>query len=214
MTYVTSQVVTSRDGEPRYAAGARREPPLRTLSSWKQMSIFDLLGPERAEPRGAAGQTETVRKILEELDRLPPERARYLAAFAYVLSRVARADLKVSPDETRAMERIVIEHGGLPEEQAMIVVQIAKHENLLFGATEDFLVTREFRQISTPEEKLALVDCLFSVAAAEELVSSAEDREIRVIAAELGLTHQDFIAVRSRYRDRLSVLQKSAPRTD
>ncbi len=178
------------------------------------MSIFDLLGPERAEPRGAAGQTETVRKILEELDRLPPERARYLAAFAYVLSRVARADLKVSPDETRAMERIVIEHGGLPEEQAMIVVQIAKHENLLFGATEDFLVTREFRQISTPEEKLALVDCLFSVAAAEELVSSAEDREIRVIAAELGLTHQDFIAVRSRYRDRLSVLQKSAPRTD
>ena len=178
------------------------------------MSIFDFLGPKKDEPRGAAGETETVRKILEEIDRLPPERARYLAAFAYVLSRVARADLKVSPEETRAMERIVMEHGGLPEEQAMIAVQIAKHQNLLFGATEDFLVTREFRQISTEEEKLALLDCLFSVAAAEELVSSTEDREIRVIAAELGLTHQDFIAVRSRYRDRLSVLQRGGPKAE
>jgi uncharacterized tellurite resistance protein B-like protein len=178
------------------------------------MSVFDFFGGKRTEPRAGAGETETVRKILEELDRLPPERARYLAAFAYVLSRVARADLKVSPEETRAMERIVMEHGGLPEQQAMIVVQVAKHQNLLFGATEDFLVTREFREISTREEKLALLDCLFSVAAAEELVSSAEDREIRVIAAELGLTHQDFIAVRSRYRDQLSVLQRRATAQD
>lgn len=175
------------------------------------MPILDFFGFRTPEPQAAPAQTETVRKILEALDRYPADRARYLAAFAYVLSRVARADLKVSPEETRAMERIIMEHGGLPEEQAMVVVQIAKHQNLLFGGTEDFLVTREFSKISAQEEKLALLDCLFAVAAAEGLIATAEDAEIRQIAAELGLTHQDFIAVRSRYRDHLAVLQEGEP---
>jgi uncharacterized tellurite resistance protein B-like protein len=172
------------------------------------VSIFDFFSSSKAEPVAAA-QTDTVRKIVDSLDRLEPERARYLAAFAYVLSRVARADLKVSPEETRAMEATIMEHGRLPEDQAVIVVQIAKNQNLLFGGTENYLVTREFNRISTQEEKLTLLDCLFAVAAAEHSVSVAEDNEIRQIARELGLSHQDFIAVRSRYRDRLSVFQKN-----
>jgi uncharacterized tellurite resistance protein B-like protein len=176
------------------------------------MSILDFLGFRKAEPEAAAAQTDTVRKIVEALDRMEPESARYLAAFAYILSRVARADLKVTPDETRAMERIVAEHGALPEDQALIVVQMAKHQNLLFGATENFLVTREFNRISSQEQKMALLDCLFGVAAAEKSVSLVEDNEIRKVARELGLTHQDFIAVRSRYRDQLSVFQEEPPR--
>lgn len=176
------------------------------------MSILRFLGLEDEHPTpGATPQTDTVRKIVEALDRLDPERARYLAAFAYILSRVARADLKVSPEETRAMERLITTQGGIPEEQAIVVVQIAKHQNLLFGATEDFLVTREFNKIATAEQKLALLDCLFAVAATENLISLAEDNEVRQIAGELGLTHQDYIAVRSRYRDQLSVLQRNRP---
>ncbi len=170
------------------------------------MGLFDFL--KRSDEPSNPGRTETVRKIIDALDRLDPDYARYLAAFAYILSRIARADLKISPEETRAMERIVMEHGGLPEDQALIVVQIAKHQNALFGATEDFLVTREFNRISTREQKLALLDCLYSVAAAENLISLAEDNAIRQTASELGLSHQDFIAIRSRHRDKLSVLQK------
>jgi uncharacterized tellurite resistance protein B-like protein len=168
------------------------------------VALFDFLKqPAEAPP----GDTETVRKIVDSLDRLEPDRARYLAAFAYVLARVARADLKVSPEETRAMERIVVEHGGIPEDQAIIVVQIAKHQNLLFGATENFLVTREFNQISTREQKLALLDCLYAVASASDLVTMPEDNEIRQIASELLLSHQEFISIRSRFRDHLKVLK-------
>jgi uncharacterized tellurite resistance protein B-like protein len=170
------------------------------------VAFFDFFG-NQGKPSSPA-QTETVRKIVDSLDRLEPDQARYLAAFAYVLSRVARADLKVSPEETRAMESIVAEHGSLPEEQALLVVTIAKHQNLLFGATEDFLVTREFSKISTQEQKLALLDCLFAVAAAEHFISVKEDNEIRQVAREVGLSHSEFIEVRSRYRDQLAVLQK------
>ncbi len=175
------------------------------------MSILEFFGFGKDDSPRPAGQTETVRKIVEALDLLEPERARYLAAFAYVLSRVARADLKVTPEETRAMESIVSEHGGLPEDQALIVVQIAKHQNLLFGATENFLVTREFNKIATQEQKLALLDFAFRVAAAEGYISSVEDTEIRNIASELGLSHQEFIAARLQHRDQLGVFQKDTP---
>lgn len=176
------------------------------------MSVLELLGFKRPLPQ-TAGQTDTVRKIVEALDNLEPERARYLAAFAYILSRVARADLRVSPEETRAMEQIVMEQSGIPEDEAIIVVQIAKHQSVLFGGTENFLVTREFNKISTREQKLALLDCLFKVAAAENFISVTEDNEIRQIADELGLSHPEFISVRSRHRDQLSVLQKDEPQS-
>lgn len=154
-----------------------------------------------------AAQSETVRKIVDALERLDPDQARYLAAFAYILSRVARADLKISPEETRAMEVIVVEFGGVSEDQAILVVQIARHQNLLFGGTENFLVTREFNKIATEEQKLALLDCLFRVAAAEDLISTVESNEISQITSELGLPHEDFIAVRSKYRGQLGVFR-------
>jgi uncharacterized tellurite resistance protein B-like protein len=66
-----------------------------------------------------------LRETLDALDHLEPERARYLAAFAYLLGRVAHADQHVSPEETAAMEALVREHGQLPQEHAMVVVHLA-----------------------------------------------------------------------------------------
>ena len=163
--------------------------------------------PARSEQERVP-ETETVRKIINALDQLEPERARYIAAFAYLLSRVANADMNISPEEITVMERIVVEIGGLPEEQAIIVVQMAKTQNLLFGGTENFLVTREFGKIATREQKMALLECLFAVSASDESIVSAEDTEIRKISSELNLSHGEFIAVKSRYREHLEVLKK------
>jgi uncharacterized tellurite resistance protein B-like protein len=130
-----------------------------------------------------------------------------VAKFAYILSRVANADLDVSHEETREMERIVQEVGGLPEDQAVVVVHAAKTRNLVFGGTDNFLVTREFHNVASHEQKLALIDCLFAVSAAEGGITTIEDNEIKQIANELKLEHRDFIAVRVKYRDHLVVLK-------
>jgi uncharacterized tellurite resistance protein B-like protein len=172
------------------------------------MSILRFLGlipPEAAED---GPDTQTVRKISEQLDLLEPDQARYLAAFAYILSRAAHADLRVSKEETKAMERILTRIGNLPPEQAVMVVQIAKTQNRLFGATENYLVTREFNRTATREQKMGLLECLFAVSAADESISMAEDSEIRQIASELKLDHKDFIQVRSMFRDHLAILKK------
>jgi uncharacterized tellurite resistance protein B-like protein len=178
-------------------------------------TLWEFLGFSKSEswhkrPAAETGwaETETVRKIVAALGQMEPERARYIAAFAYLLSRVARADLDTSPEETFAMERIVGERGGLSKEQAALVVQIARNQNQLFGATENFLVGREFDKIATREQKIALLHCLYAVSSADKSISATEDHEIREIARELRLDHSDYIDVRLAYRDYLSVLKK------
>ncbi|MGE5325921.1 MAG: TerB family tellurite resistance protein, partial [Deltaproteobacteria bacterium] len=156
-------------------------------------------------------ETETVRKIVNALDGMDPAQARYVGAFAYLLSRVAFADREISPQETRAMEQIVMERSKLPEEQAILVVQMAKTQNRLFGGTENFLVTQEFNEIASREQKLALLHCLYAVSAADQSISTLEDNEIRNISKELLLSHDDSIDVRVEYRDYLSVLKDLKP---
>jgi hypothetical protein len=85
---------------------------------------------------------------------------------------------------------------------------MAKTQSLLFGGTENFLVTREFNKIATREQKVALLDCLFAVSSSDESISVTEDNEIRQITSELRLDHADFIAARSRYRQHLAVLKE------
>ena len=171
------------------------------------MSILKPLGlsPEPGQP--LRGETETVRKIVSELEAMDETRARYVAAFAYILGRVAHADLDISDQETRAMEQIVRRLGHLPEDQAILVVQIAKSQNRLFGGTENFLVTREFAAISDPEQRQELLDCLFAVSAADQSISGAEETEIRQIASELGFSHREFVEARSVYAEHREVLK-------
>ena len=158
-----------------------------------------------SDPRTA----QTIRKIVSALGEMEPEKARYLAAFAYLLGRVANADLDVSEQETREMERIVERMGGLPEEQAILVVQIAKAQNALHGGTEDYSITQEVNRTATREQKLALLECLFAVSSSDQSISTLEDNEIRKISRELRLEHADFIHARLAFKEHLEVLKKA-----
>lgn len=177
------------------------------------MSILKFLGLKESAVAAPpdSPETETVRRIVQQLDQLPPDRARYLASFAYLLSRAAGADLHISDEETRLMERIVAMEGGLPQEQALLVVQMAKTQHKLFGGTENFLVTREFERLATRDQKLALLECLFAVTAADENITSMEDKVVKQVSSELRLEHDDYIAARSRFKEHLAVLKLSRP---
>lgn len=171
--------------------------------------LRDWLGPTIGGDPSSEHENETLLEITRKLDQLPVEQARYLAAFAYVLGRVAHADLDISEEETWAMQRIVMEQGALSSDLSIIVVQLAKSQNLLFGGTENYLVTREFKKMSTPEQRQNLLQCLFAISSSDDSISVVENNEIAQIAKELGITHTRFIAIRSRFRDYLAVLKNS-----
>jgi uncharacterized tellurite resistance protein B-like protein len=164
-------------------------------------------GDVAAPAPASAAETATVRRIVARLEALPPDEARYLASFAYVMSRAANADFDISAEETALMERFAVELGGLDEAQAVLVVQMAKLQARSHGGTEDFVVTREFRSISTPEQRRALVRCCFAVAAADQTIGAEEASVVNQIARELDLEPAEVNVLREEYHERLSAVQ-------
>ena len=173
------------------------------------MSILSWLGIADDEEAGTS--VDSVGEIEKALSNLDPRQARYLACFAYILSRVARADHHVSDDESRMMEQIVSERGGIPAAQAALAVRIATSEVHHHRGTQDFLVSREFDRLASRDQKLALLDCLFAVSATDESILTVEDNEVRRVASELRLEHGDYIAVRTAHVHNLEVLRQRKP---
>ena len=171
------------------------------------MSLLRFLGLSGSTSDGARGDTETVRRIAARLEALPPDQARFLAAFAYVLARVAVSDLKVDEAETAKMQEILVRLGHLPEEVAALAVEIAKSQARLLGGTENYVVTREFARISIREQRLDLLRCLHAVSAADESISGTESAEIAAVGEELGFTRPEVLAVRAEFRQWLSELK-------
>lgn len=178
------------------------------------MSIRHLLGLDPAPapapvptPIPAETESATIRRIAHELEQLDPERRRYLAGFAYILGRVANADLTITDEETTLMEHTVREIGGLPEAQAVLVVQIAKNQTELFGGTEDYIVTREFAQKATDEQKHAAIAAAFAVVATDDAINAEESHELAEVAEELGLTRAELNELRRKYADKVTAVQ-------
>jgi uncharacterized tellurite resistance protein B-like protein len=170
--------------------------PLKSLRAW--LGVDD---PRREE-------FVPLRDVLQALDHLEPDRARYIAAFAYLLGRVAHADRHVTPEETAAMEALVRDQGQLSGEQAAILVQLAKQSNLLFGGTADYLVARDFSQLATYEQKLALLRCLFTVSSTDASISTAEEGEIHRVAKELRVLQSDLFSLRVEHSRHLPGLSR------
>jgi uncharacterized tellurite resistance protein B-like protein len=162
--------------------------------------------PSRAAPTDDH-DTETVRRIAGQLDALPIDRARFLAAFAYILMRAAAADLEISDVEARVIEDLVVEHGGLPPAQAVLVAQMAKSQSLLYGGTEDYLVTRQFRELSTEEDRVALLRCCYLVGAADDNITVEESDTLQEIASELDIERHAVNVIRDEFAPKLSAMK-------
>ncbi len=161
--------------------------------------------------QGSSGDTpkspRAVQAIAGRLEELPAQEARYLAAVAYVLARAAYADLEVSEEEKRAMVGIVRDQMDLGGTNAELVVELAAAQASTLGGTQDFVVTKLLGELATPQQRTQILDCVLSVAAADDLIVAQEEHEIRRIAKQMGISDKDFLKALSRYRDKRSVLK-------
>jgi uncharacterized tellurite resistance protein B-like protein len=152
------------------------------------------------------GETQSVHMIAAALSGLPPARARYVAAFAYLLGRAANANLDISDAERGEMTNIAGE-AGLDAATAKLVMDLSAHLSADFGATEDFLVAREFKAISTMEERHRLLRACFLVMAADDVIDASEAHLVNRIAEELDVERADLNRIRDEFHDRLSGVQ-------
>jgi len=147
-------------------------------------------------PSGSREAARVVRSVVDRLEMLDPTTGRYLSGLAFVLIRVADADNDIRPEETARIEQLLRETVGLPEDQLVLVVEIAKHRTRLADCACAYSVSRDLRHQLDSEQRDGLLRWFVAVAEADGRVSRREWREIRQIAAELGFAHDEVDAAR------------------
>ena len=163
--------------------------------------------PEPSQPMSSQNDTESIRRLAGEIEALPVDERRYIAGFAYVLARAAHADLEVSEAELQYMEKAVIEVGHLTSAQAVLVVEMARNMAELYGATDDYVVTRAFAENTTREQRETLLRTAFAVGAADDTITAAEVAELNQIGKELGFRSDEVDQIRDEFRDQLAAIQ-------
>lgn len=167
---------------------------------------------------GSVAELEMVRAIIARIDDLPPDRARFVACAAYVIARAASADMHVSEEASRYMEQALVKQTGLDPAEAALVVETAKLQALATGGTDDYLVTREFRAVSTTEQRLDILRACFAVAAINGSIDAAASFTVDEIALELDLEPPALAKLRGEFADRFSAVQEmkgeTTPPTD
>lgn len=175
------------------------------------MSLFQSMfgvgrrsGATAAPAAAPIGDTDSVRRIAARLGTMPADRARFLAAFAYLLARAARVDLAITDAETAEIARLVAEVGRLDPKTAQLVAELAATRVEHFGATDDYLVTREFKAISTPEEREHLLRCCLVVAVVDDAIDAEESWLVNRLAEELDVPRPDLNRIREAFTDRIA----------
>jgi hypothetical protein len=87
-------------------------------------------------------------------------------------------------------------------------VQLAKTSNRLFGGTANFLIAREFSELASYEQKLALMRCLFAVSSTDEAISTTEEGELHRIAKELRIDQPDLLELRIEHQKHLPGMRR------
>jgi DNA repair photolyase/uncharacterized tellurite resistance protein B-like protein len=201
----SDRVGVSRDGFNRLVddLGACRAPrDCGTVPA--SMSLLKRIGLAKSDPPPRQRYLAAVR---EQIDRLPPERAEFVAAFAGLLVRVAHADLEISDAERTVLHDVIAQQAALTAEESAAVADVVVTQATKLAGIDYSSLTAAFNKLGSHDDKEHLVDCLYSIATADGCVTVVEDEEIRQVATTLLLSHKEFIAIRSRYKEQLEVIK-------
>ena len=107
-------------------------------------------------------------------------------------------------DDERAVMLPLAEIGRARHRDGALIVDMAATLAGEFGATEDYLVTREFKAISTMDERRRLLRCCFLVMAADDEIDATESWLANRLAEELDVERPDLNAIRAEFHEQLS----------
>jgi len=154
------------------------------------------------EPNNPDQDAALIRDAVSGMGSLTAEQRRFLAGYAYILVRIARADGVMNEAEVAVIEAAVMEAGDLQRAQGVLVAALAGSVNSLFGATEDYAFTREFARMSTPQQLQRLLRACVAVGAADGDLTAAETTELHEIGRELGVNAEELDAIREQIQPR------------
>lgn len=126
------------------------------------------------------------------------EHALHLAT-AVLLIEVARADFEEDVIEDRAIVELLEAHLSLSRDEIELLVEEARDEADHAASLQAF--TRDLHEALSVDEKLQIVEMLWRVALADQVLDKHEDHLVRKIAGLLYVSHSDLIRLRNKVVD-------------
>lgn len=143
---------------------------------------------------------ESLRESLEPRDTLPDTVIALQRAVAVLLVDVAKADWVDEPEERRTIGAVLQSHFALGSEEAETLIDEAEKLQDIEASLHAHLATLNAQW--SVEQRVRLVDELWSVAFADGELSKYEEHTIRRLANLLHVPHADFIKAKHRYSER------------
>ncbi len=130
-----------------------------------------------------------------ETTRKDPEHAARLAMAALMLE-VAEADYQQQPEEKEMLVELARKSFDLNQTDADELVELASKE--YENATDYFEFTRLINENYSEKQKIELIENLWRIAYADNVLDKYEEHIIRRIADLIYVSHKDFIAAKHR----------------
>jgi uncharacterized tellurite resistance protein B-like protein len=141
---------------------------------------------------------DLLRRLTAPAAPLPePDRRLALAA---LLVRVARADGAFAAVEARRIDRILADRHGLSPDEALGLR--AEAETLEAEAPDTVRFTRAIKEAVPYEERIGVIEALWSVALADGVRDAEESGLMRLVAGLLGVSDRDSALARQRAEGR------------
>lgn len=117
-------------------------------------------------------------------------------ALAALLVRVARADHDYAPEEKARIDRILMARYALAEPDATALR--AEAETLESEAPDTVRFTKSIKEAVAYEDRLGVIEALWSVVLADGARDDHEDALLRMVANLLGINDRDSALARQR----------------
>ncbi len=155
-----------------------------------------------------SGHSQLRNELREELPELSDEKATEVACIAGLMARVAYVDFKLEDRELSHIKSSLKEWTNLEDEVVQRISDVAIRHIRELAGLENHLYVYPLREILDKQQRFNIVEALFALAAADEVVENIESEEIRLIATGLELSDQHFLAARAKVIGHLKALQK------
>ena len=117
-------------------------------------------------------------------------------ALAALMIEVAEADFEDTPEERQAILNIVKTSFKLKENEADELIQLAKEEHK--NSTDYFQFTRLINDSFSAQQKNQLIENLWHIAFADNVLDKYEEHVIRRISDLIYVSHSDFMSTKLR----------------
>jgi uncharacterized tellurite resistance protein B-like protein len=145
-----------------------------------------------------------IKQFFEKYIKPPSENPEYVPehslqiATAALLIEMMRADAEISEDEKKTITKSMRTKFSLSDEEIDSIIKLAEQE--IWNATGYFAFTSLMNKGFTREQKIKVIEHLWEVAFADEILDKHEEYMVRKIANLIHVPHKDFIDAKLRVK--------------